>query len=76
MYSNNKEFVNIRDMIYNDIKELFKKNNEDICPISVMQIEEQKIKKSKTLKNLVSKKKIKEDNEKEDESEKNILEKY
>ncbi len=56
MYGNYKEFMNIRDIIYNDIKELFKKSNEDICPISIMKIEEQKIKKGKTLKNLVCKK--------------------
>jgi len=75
MYGNYKEFMNIRDIIYNDIKELFKKSNEDICPISIMKIEEQKIKKSKTLKNLVCKKKIKEDNDKEEENEKKHIRK-
>ena len=75
MYGNYKEFETIRDKIYEEIKGLFNTNNEKICPIDAMKIEEQKIKKSKTLKNLISKKKIKDEKEKEDESEKKHMRK-
>ena len=59
LYGDYNEFVNIREKIYNEIKGLLNTNNEKICPIDIMKIDEQKIKKSKTLKNLISKKKLK-----------------